>query len=226
MKYKRSFVIPVLDGEKYDIRELLHDLMHIEGEVICVFNGKPIAHKRIDKFCQNSHNVGVSRAWNIGLNLVESDTVFILNSDVRVTEPTIRQLESYLYSLDRAVMVSPEGLNVSYEVCTTVDYFKNLDEPVCTDTISGFLFGINYKLFLDSKLAFDNRYSPCFIEEFDMGKQIQQAGLKCYAVPADGYSHEWGISAANNVKINYFGKEVLRDDVLEENIKVFKDKWA
>ena len=78
---QRSFIIPVLDfstHSSYNITTLLEDLKQISGEVICIFNSHEVFdklryHERIDKFCFNSHNAGVSRSWNIGINLSESD---------------------------------------------------------------------------------------------------------------------------------------------------------
>jgi len=75
----RSFIIPVLDyspHSPYNITTLLNDLEEIHGEVICIFNSHEVFdklrdHSRIDKYCFNSLNAGVSRSWNIGINLAE-----------------------------------------------------------------------------------------------------------------------------------------------------------
>ena len=87
----RSFVIPVLSlgqGARYNILTLLEDLRGIGGEVICIFNNRDAFerlqnHPRIDKYCFNKTNAGVSRSWNMGINLAEGATVFILNEDLR-----------------------------------------------------------------------------------------------------------------------------------------------
>ena len=82
--YNRSFIIPVLDmspHSRYNIYSLLDDLEKIEGEVICIFNSPEVFqllhnHPRIDKYCYNKQNAGVSRSWNLGINSAESTTVF------------------------------------------------------------------------------------------------------------------------------------------------------
>ncbi len=73
---------------------------------------------------------------------------------------------------------------------------------------------------------FDVQYSPCFMEEWDMGLQVLQAELACYAVPVTDFEHDWGISQSKeNNKINYFGREVYRNDILLANREKFLAKW-
>ena len=77
----RSFVIPVLDfssHSSYNIATLLYDLKSIDEEVICIFNSDEVyeklrTHERIDKFCFNKFNAGVSRSWNMGLQVLQAE---------------------------------------------------------------------------------------------------------------------------------------------------------
>ena len=233
---KRSFVIPVIDLSPhsiYNIHTLLDDLGSIEGEVICIFNSYDVfdklrLHQRIDKYCYNNMNVGVSRSWNIGINLSEGRTVFILNADLHVRRSAVDQLEHYLYSLPNAVIIGPQGTHIDFKNFRIIRYFVKGDftEPVRTHDVSGFFFCIHKQRYLKHKLSFDVRYSPCFTEEWDLGMQVLEAGLACYAVPVDGFDHEWGISqATENSKINYFGRDVFRNDILVDNRKKFIAKW-
>jgi GT2 family glycosyltransferase len=233
---QRSFIIPVLsmgDGERLNILGLLEDLKAVDGEVICIFNNDEVFerlrhHPRIDKYCYNKLNAGVSRSWNIGINLVESPTVFILNEDVHVEPVALLQMEKYLYTLPKAVMVSPQGSYLDFTQLRIIQYFQKgqFDQPVRTHDISGFLFAIHMERFLSHGLRYDARYSPCFMEEWDMGMQVIKSGLACYAVPVTAFEHEWGISGKNGSRtIHYFGRSVRRDDVLRENRHKFIDKW-
>jgi GT2 family glycosyltransferase len=232
----RSFVIPVLDyspHSTYNINTLLDDLTRIEGEVICIFNSDEVYenlryHERIDKFCFNKFNAGVSRSWNIGINLAEGRAVFIMNADLHIRPPAIEQLESYLFKLDNAVIVGPQGSYVDFRNQRILRYFKrgNFDQPVRTHDVSGFFFCIHRERFLQHGLMFDVRYSPCFMEEWDMGMQVLQATLACYAVPVTDFEHDWGISQSKeNNRINYFGREVYRNDILLANREKFLTKW-
>jgi GT2 family glycosyltransferase len=233
---KRSFVIPVLhmdQDRKYNIISLLNDLIDIPGEVICIFNSKEafneLQHnKRIDKFIFNNVNIGVSRSWNAGINMSEGDTIFIMNADLHVKKTAIDQLEQHLALLPDAVLVGPEGTINDYAKLEIIEYYRRgtFNQPTRTLDISGFFFAIHKQRFLDHKLLFDVRYSPCFMEEWDMGMQILNAGLACYVIPVVEYEHEWGISGTNeNVPINYMGKIVYRHDILQKNQQKFLDKW-
>ena len=232
----RSFVIPVLDfspHSRYNIRTLLQDLGSIPGEVICIFNSREAytemcGHERIDKFCFNNLNAGVSRSWNMGINLAEGRAVFILNADLHILPAAIDKLEYYLFNLENAVIVGPQGSHLNFQKLQLIQYFQKgqFNHPIRTHDVSGFFFGIHRERFLDQKLRYDVRYSPCFMEEWDMGLQVIQAGLNCYAVPVTEFEHDWGISQTQeNAKINYFGRDVLRNDVLQENQKKFIKKW-
>jgi GT2 family glycosyltransferase len=233
---KRSFVIPVLDfspHSSYNINTLLADLIDVDGEVICIFNNREVfetlhSHKRIDKFCYNSRNAGVSRSWNIGINLSEADAVYILNADLHVKANAIRRMEEYLFSLDNAVLVGPQGSLVDYINLKDIHIYSkgNFQKPIRVHAVSGFFFCIHRKRFLDYKLSFDVRYSPCFMEEWDMGLEVIKAGLSSYVVPVQDYEHCCGVSHSNeNPAINYFGRAVYRDDIYRESIQKFKKKW-
>ena len=232
----RSFVIPVLDfspHSPYNIRTLLEDLEPVAGEVICVFNTREVFealqhHPRIDKFCFNKLNAGVSRSWSQGIDLSEGRTVFVLNADLRVAPVAFERLEAYLFGLPNAVIVGPQGSHLDFRNLKVVRYFEKgtFAEPVRTHDVSGFFFAIHRERFLGHRLQFDPRYSPCFMEEWDMGLQVIQAELSCYAVPVTEFEHEWGVSGSNeNTRIRYFGRDVYRNDVLAANRKKFLEKW-
>jgi GT2 family glycosyltransferase len=232
----RSFVIPVLDFSShspYNIGTLLHDLQDVPGEVICIFNSREVFealqhHPRIDKFCFNKLNAGVSRSWNMGLNLAEGRAVFIMNADLHVTPAVIDQIEAYLFSLPSAVIVGPQGSHLDFRNLQVLRYFEKgtFAEPVRTHDVSGFFFAIHRERFFQHRLQFDVQYSPCFMEEWDMGLQVIQAELACYAVPAAGFDHHWGVSGAHeNTPISYFGRRVYRNDVLAANRIRFLKKW-
>lgn len=232
----RSFVIPVLDfspHSPYNIGTLLNDLKNVAGEVICIFNSSEVfenlkSHPRIDKYCFNSLNAGVSRSWNIGINLSEADVVFILNADLHITPQAVEALSEYLFSIDDAVIVGPQGGLVDFENLTDKQYYSrgSFQQPIRVQAVSGFFFSIHRKRFLENNLTFDVRYSPCFMEEWDMGLQVIKAGLASYVVPVSGFEHNWGISSSKeNAKVSYFGRSLYRDDILLDNRIKFKKKW-
>ena len=232
----RSFVIPVLDfstHSEYCILTLLEDLRDVEGEVICIFNSREVyerlkSHPRINKFCFNSANAGVSRSWNIGLEMAEGRAVYIMNADLHVAFAAIQQLEYFLFTLDKAAVVGPQGSILDFQTFRVLHYYEkgNFDKPIRTHDVSGFFFALNRPLFLENGLRFDTRFSPCFFEEWDMGLQVMAAGLHSYTVPVTDFDHHWGICQADGDPIiNYFGRPLRRSEVGRANKEKFIQKW-
>jgi GT2 family glycosyltransferase len=231
----RSFVIPVLDyspTSEYSIVTLLNDLEQISGDVIVVFNSEEVAgelknHPRISHYAIMKQNVGVARAWNIGLNIAETPTVFIINADLHITQQAVDTLENALWTLDRAACVGPQGAFTHFEHGTNYKYFDkgSFDRPVEVDSVSGFLFCVKREQFVTATLLFDNSYTPCYFEEWDLGFQIRQAGLKSYIVPTTAYDHHWSTYIRADRTITYYGREERAHDILARNRTHFLNKW-
>jgi GT2 family glycosyltransferase len=233
---KISFVIPVLDYSKaspYNINTLLADLKDIDGEVIVVFNNEQLAydlkdHPRIDHYAILKSNVGVSRAWNIGINISRTPYTFILNADVTIKHVTVKIMEHYLDTLKDAAIVGPQGAFVDYQNNKDYYFFQkaSFDQPIEVDAVSGFLFAINNQLFSDHGLAFDNRYTPCYFEEWDIGLQIKKVGLKAYIIPTDGYDHQWSGSIKTYREIKFYDQSISPGDIQNMNAQKFRKKWV
>lgn len=231
----RSFVIPVLDyspASEYNILTLLKDLEHVPGEVIVVFNSESVArelrdHPRIGHHVVMSRNIGVSRAWNVGLDIAESPTVFILNADLHVSAETIDLMEQSLWELDRAACVGPQGSFVNFQLACDHCYFDkgSFDRPQAVDAVSGFLFCVRRELFDDATLKFEGAYTPCYFEEWDLGLQIKKAGYKSYVVPTSAYEHHWSGTIRALRTIPYLGREETAGEILHRNRELFQTKW-
>lgn len=231
----RSFVIPVLDmspASPHNIITLLDDLENIDGDVIVIFNSIEMAdklktHPRIDYSAVMSHNVGVSRAWNIGLNISDAEVTFILNSDLRIGLETIETLERSLLELENAAIVGPQGSFFEFNTLKDILYFDKgtFNKPIPVDGVSGFLFAVRTGYFNSGLLKFDNQYTPCYFEEWDIGLQCRFAGLKTYVVPAVNYQHEWSGSIRALATIKYLNYEETRDEIYLRNRKQFQAKW-
>lgn len=231
----RSFVIPVLDyspASEFNILTLLTDLENVPGQVIVVFNEPHIAdelrgHPRIDHYIVMQRNVGVSRAWNVGLDVAESPTVFILNADLHVSGTTIDALETGLWSLDHAACVGPQGSFVNFRLASDHHYFDkgSFAEPVEVDAVSGFLFCVKREYFDSAVLKFEAAYSPCYFEEWDLGMQIKMAGLKSFVIPTTGYDHHWSGTIRALRTIPFLGREETASEILSRNRELFQTKW-
>ena len=237
MPITRSFIIPVLDESPhspYNIHTLLHDLENVPGEVICIINNTEMFsvlknHPRVDKYCLNSHSPGVSRSWNMGINMAEGNYLFILNADLHVGESGLNKLEMNLELLHNAVMVGPEGSDLKFveNSLSVLNHYKKdcLGMPETSDNISGFYMAIHAKRFHDAGLQFDYQFTPCFMEEWDIGFQIKRSDLSCYVVPLDDYDHIWGVSEDRGQSIRYFNTSGTRGEIMSINADRFRDKW-
>ncbi len=231
----RSFVIPVLDyspASKYNIRTLLDDLEYIEGEVIVVFNGSAVGkelmnHPRITRYAIMKQNVGVSRGWNIGMEMAEAETVFIVNADAHITEDAIKTVEYGLNTLPQAACVGPQGAFVDFELCRDYKYFDkdSFESPMLVDAVSGFFFAVNRRLFSEHGLHFENAFTPCYFEEWDIGLQIKRVGLKSYIVPTSAYEHHWSGTIAALRTIPYMGHDESVELIQKRNRMMFVAKW-
>jgi hypothetical protein len=232
----RSFVIPVLDmspASPYNITTLLTDLQKVEGDVIVVFNSEEMAarlkgHPRIDYSAVMSHNVGVARAWNIGLAMSEAPVTFILNADVHIEPEAVDAMERGLAILPDAAVVGPQGSFYQFETLRDILYLEKgaTPVPVEVDAVSGFLFAVKTDLFARQGLQFDGQYTPCYMEEWDIGLQCRQHGWKCYVVPTTAFDHEWSGSIRALRTIPYMRREETSFQILERNRVLFKQKWA
>jgi len=231
----RSFVIPVLDyspASEYNINTLLKDLEGIPGDVIIVFNSEQVAddlkhHPRINHYAVMKHNVGVARAWNIGLSIAETQAVFILNADLHLRPEAVSTMEHYLMKLDNAAIVGPQGSFVNFALGRDYYYYDKgtFDKPIAVDAVSGFLFCVNRHLLKDHGIHFENDFTPCYFEEWDLGLQLKRAGLASYVVPVDGYDHHWSGSIRALRTIPFYNREETAGEILLRNRRIFLSKW-
>ena len=231
----RSFVIPVLDmspASEYNIVTLLEDLQDIEGEVIVVFNGQEIAehlksHPRITRYAVMKQNIGVARAWNLGLEMAVTPVVFILNADLHLERQAVDQLERALTTLPAAACVGPQGSFVEYPLSRDYIYFDkgSFNTPMEVDAVSGVFFAIRLQHFNDKIIRFENGFTPCYFEEWDLGLQIKRAGLKSYIVPVTDYDHHWSGTIRALREISYYEQSRTAGEILLKNRKFFFNKW-
>jgi GT2 family glycosyltransferase len=231
----RSFVIPVLDyspASEFNIITLLRDLEQIPGEVLVVFNDETVAaelkgHPRITRSAIMTENIGVARAWNVGIDMASTPFVFILNADLHLKRKAVEVMEQGLRALDRAACVGPQGSFVNLRLTRDFLYFDKgeFDAPVEVDAVSGFLFAIRREYFGTGGLCFENAFTPCYFEEWDLGLQIKRAGLKSYVVPTDAYTHHWSGSISARQEIDFMGRSESPQAILQRNRLLFMAKW-
>ena len=232
---QRSFVIPVLDkspASPFNIETLLKDLEGVEGNVIVVFNSEKMAaayakHPRVTLSATLSQNVGVARAWNVGVHLSETPTVFVINADLHFRPKSIPLIERTLQRIERAAVAGPQGSFVNFFGCTDYQYFDRgvSPRPLQVDAISGFFFAVKRFHFVNGDLQFEDDYTPCYFEEWDLGLQCREKGLECWIAPTTDYDHEWSGTIKANKVVTYFDHQESIFDIHARNTKRFQAKW-
>ena len=232
---KRSFVIPVLDmspASEYNVGTLLHDLEGVDGDVIVIFNGQEVAeqlkgHPRITRYAIMKQNIGVARAWNLGLEIAATPTVFIMNADLHVERAAIESLEQALHSLPGAACVGPQGSFFNFTLTKDHIYFDkgSFMQPLAVDAVSGFFFAVKLEHFNAKLIRFENGFTPCYFEEWDLGLQIKQAGLRSYIVPTTAYGHHWSGTIRALREISFYDQAETAGEILQRNRVLFLNKW-
>jgi len=224
---KKRFFMP-----RQTIEDLLGDIkknVRAPYEVIVVCNGTDedlrdyvSRSSVIDRYCLNSTNVGVARAWNMGAQLADGKYLCYLNDDVSVGEGALERLVARLESNPEVGQVGPAG---SYWRDCQHERFVEADGPVEADVVSGFAFMLKAETF--HRLGgFDVGFTPAGCEEIDLSYRIRQAGLKCVVDQgvAIKHFHHHGVSAYRT-DIRYMGHVIDTQTLHERNSSYFRKKW-
>jgi GT2 family glycosyltransferase len=239
-----SVIVPVLEirrpwtlrhgtSKARSVGNLLADLRHMprsEVEVIVVFNrqGRDVlefiqSHTRIDKYCVNSTNVGVSRAWNMGAMLAEGEYLCFSNDDVELGPHALSIMQTVMAADASIGEVGPAGGRFLGGVGGPRVGMEQMEDA---DEISGFLFMTKRAVF-DLVGGFDVRFTPAGYEEIDFSFKIRRNALRCCVIPGLEVKHhnQNGVSLTNH-PIRFFSTETSRLFLHERNRRVFCEKWA
>ena len=153
---------------------------------------------------------------------------FILNADLHVIgRGVLPRSNAALNELPDAAVVGPQGSFFDFATAQDIQYFQrgSFSAPINVDAVSGFLFGVRTNAFGPGGLQFENSFTPCYFEEWDLGLQCRLMGVKCYIVPTTGYDHEWSGSIRALRTIKYFRSEATSREILDRNRVLFLEKW-
>ncbi|MBF0244618.1 MAG: hypothetical protein HQL31_05050 [Planctomycetes bacterium] len=232
---RRAFIIPVLDespSSPFNIGTLLDDLRAIEGEVIAIFNDSGMAHKyasheRLDRYALMSENVGVGRAWNIGVQMSEQPVLFFLNSDLRIGKQGVDRIHSFIFENAGVGVAGPCGGQVDFRAMRELHRYTNdkINAETLVDQVSGFYFAMPRNLFSEQRLQFYCDYLPCYMEEWDMAMQLRERDLVGIRVPIDDYEHKFGGSIEARERISCLGKDYPLEEILPASKAKFAKRW-
>jgi GT2 family glycosyltransferase len=224
---KKRFFMP-----RQTILDLLADIkknVKTDYEVIVVCNGVDEELRQfvrtssdIDRYCLNSVNVGVARAWNIGAQLASGDILCYLNDDVSVGFGALESLATQLLADPLVGQIGPAG---SYWRNCQHDKFVESTEPTAASVVSGFCFLLRAETF--HRLGgFDIAYTPAGCEEIDLSYKIRQDGLKCIVDPRVEikHFHHHGVSAVRT-EVHYLDQVIDTETLHARNSAYFRKKW-
>jgi GT2 family glycosyltransferase len=246
---KLSIIIPVLSYDpqrnlKYlflkdsGVGELLSSIkknVTVPHETILVVNNQDdenlvaIARDQslVTKYCINSVNVGVARAWNMGAMMAEGDILCWSNDDVIVGPGAVERLVEVLESDPSVGEVGAHG-GMRYMRGPNSGHCERMiesDRVEEADEISGYLFLTKRSVF-EEVGGFDNSFTPAFYEEIDYSFKVRAKGYKCLVVPGVDVKHRkmHGVSA-KRVAVDYLGRTERTDEITRRNHEYFVRKW-
>ncbi len=203
----------------------------IDHEMVVVVNGETdkklldyIHIEKVEKFCINNLNVGVSRAWNMGRQLAEGEYLLFVNDDVTIGKGAVERMMKCLEDEPTVGMVGPHGANWKGAQFTLK--FEDGKTEVYSDVILGFCFMVRAKDF-DQVGGIDLNYTPAGMEEIDFCYSLRKHGFKMKVLANLDVVTEprHGISALNTT-VNYFNSSVNTEALHERNKAYFKNKWG
>lgn len=221
---KRWSIIETLESIEQALKNVDHEFVFVQNGIDkdltnFLFNFLKSFKGRV---VQISENVGVSKAWNIGISACDSSIVIISNDDVEFKENSIDVLIETLIKNDEVAQVGPEGGDWNFD-CSGPRKGKLIIEEV--DEISGYFFIIKRKHY-EIVGGFDENYSPAGVEEIDFSFKLRNKGFRCLVVPNTGIVHHGfhGVSTKPQI-INYLDKSIDTHSLDKRNKSYFVDKW-
>ena len=168
-----TFIITTFRSEKL-INECLKDLPKKNRKIIIENSGNENLKKTIEKNFDNtecflmSENLGYGRANNFGIIKSNTDYVFIINPDTKVTNDKFEKIVSYLNNQDFAI-AAPQIVerNKIYKQNKENSNVKKVDQ------VPGMAMILNKKKF--KNIYFDENIF-LYLEEIDLCKRMKEQG--------------------------------------------------
>ena len=231
---------------KYNIKKLVKSLSRIENmQMLSIANGCKVSDGLRDflndqprhLFLEQPTNIGVPAAWNLGIELLECDYLFVLNDDIEIDGHCIDQIVNIFNQYPDTSAAGVEGVicsqlgdngypraDVKYKKKKRLFARKEIIE---VSAVSGFLFALSRSFIDKTGFRFDTRFTPAFCEEFDLAYFSRMNNYKTRIITGLGrhYDHKFHVSAGN-VEIKYLNTSIWSQELSDRNIKLFLDKWG
>jgi hypothetical protein len=201
----------------------------ITVETIVIFNNSDLGnryrnHPKIHRSAVMSCNIGVSRAWAVGIAMARTEFSCICNADVLLKDRILDELVTPFLSDHHVAMTGPVGFKSSEAGDLRIDH-KTACTPTVVTAIAGFLFCVRSKDYQTGQFYFDHALTPAFSEEEDLANQYARKNAKMIAVPTDLYEHGGSGSHLHRSEIKYFEQSIDKSMLLARNINYVRTKW-
>lgn len=154
-------------------------------------------------------NIGVSKAWNVGLHrAMDTDAAVIVNDDVILAPGTLEKMVGHLRDYD---LVSAIGGDTGK---------TGVLESLGADSPDYACFAVKPKDFVEKFGTFDENFSPAYFEDNDMRYRIKVGGGKQGVVLDARMVHEGSVTQ------NFGGIRVVSHQMFEKNRTYFVSKWG
>jgi len=142
-------------------------------------------------------NLGYAKANNLGLEIVKTKYVFILNPDASLEKDTLKEIEFAISFLkDDFTLLSPKVFDINRNLSLRSGKENIVDK---VEYIKGFAIFINMTK-INFKPIFDENFF-LFLEETDLCKRINDLNGKIYVVNKSYVYHEGKKSSGNDLEI-------------------------
>ena len=140
-------------------------------------------------------NLGFGKANNIGLNLVKSKYVFLINPDVLLTSNTTEQLIYYSKKIKDFTLLAPvlnDLEDKTHSICKKKLPIVNKPEYLEVDSIRGFAMFFNMSKF--ESIGFFDEKIFLYFEEDDLCRRVRKLNQKIYVIFSSKVIHKGGQS--------------------------------
>lgn len=124
-----------------------------------------------DVYVRNKENIGISKSWNLGMRIVQTDYITIINNDIAVYGDWLTEMLN-VFKIDEKC-----GVSCCMRV-SDIKERKQIRNPKFFKGVNGACFTLS-KETIKTVGFFDEQFSPCFFEDLDYWNRIKQEKLKC-----------------------------------------------
>jgi GT2 family glycosyltransferase len=192
-----------------------YEIIIIDNASTCELSSELAPLKKVvDKYYKFDQNMGVSKAWNKGIEMSDGEYICIMNSDVEVYD---YWLENMIFALDKVDMVMATPM-YAYPYARAYEA-----RDLMKDELSDFC---DFSCFLAKKEIynkvglFDENIEIGWGEDIDFKFRLEQSGMTYKSTKMVNTHH---IGMATGFSMMNHGEKV--NEAMDKNREYLKNKW-